>query len=74
MDQPNRQRVSWLRLQRSAQRTVSALAFCLAAGFTANTLTAQDAPAPASAPAASAAQAAPDANATQVPAHSSKWD
>ncbi|HXC16741.1 MAG TPA: LysM peptidoglycan-binding domain-containing protein [Holophagaceae bacterium] len=69
MDQPNRQRVSWLRLQ----RTATALAFCLAAGFTANTLTAQDAPA---APAAQSASAAAPAssNATQVPAHSSKWD
>jgi hypothetical protein len=72
MDQPNRQRVSWLRLQ----RTATALAFCLVGGFTANTLTAQDAPAPASAPATQAAPAATPAadGSTPVPAHSSKWD
>lgn len=76
MDQPNRQRVMWSRLQRGAQRSTTALAFCLAAGFAANTLTAQDAQAGAQTPAsAPAAQAAPAADgSTPVPAHSSKWD
>lgn len=67
MDQPNRQRMSWLCLQRTAR----AAALCLAAGLTANYLTAQDAtPAPAQAPApADQASGAP-----QVQPHFSKWD
>lgn len=67
MDQPNRQRMSWLCLQRTAR----AAALCLAAGLTANYLTAQDAtPAPTQAPApADQASGAP-----QVQAHFSKWD
>ena len=65
MDQPNRQRMSWLRFQ----RTMTALAFCVAAGFAANTLTAQDAPA-----AAQTSAAAPASDAPQVAAHFSKWD
>lgn len=68
MDQPNRQRVSWLRLQ----RTATALAFCLAAGLTAKPLTAQDAPTPSQGTAD--AQAAPATNTPQVPVHASKWD
>lgn len=68
MDQPNRQRVSWLRIQ----RTATALAFCLIGGITANTLTAQDAPVASSAPASQPAPAADGG--TPIPAHSSKWD
>lgn len=70
MDQPNRQRMSWLCLQ----RTATSLAICLASGLAANNLTAQDAP---SAPPPTAqvppAAAAPS-DASHVPAHFSKWD
>ncbi|HEU4952558.1 MAG TPA: hypothetical protein VFT46_11440, partial [Holophagaceae bacterium] len=70
MDQPNRQRMSWLCLQRTAR----AAALCLAAGLTANYLTAQDAtPAPAQAP-APADQASQASGAPQVQPHFSKWD
>ncbi|HTL97989.1 MAG TPA: LysM peptidoglycan-binding domain-containing protein [Holophagaceae bacterium] len=64
MDQPIRQRTSWLRFQ----RTATALAFGLVASCAANNLTAQDAPA---APAAQADQAT---GTPQVQAHFSKWD
>ena len=64
MDQPIRQRTSWLRFQ----RTAATLAFGLVAGFAANNLTAQDAPA---APPAQADQAS---GTPQVQAHFSKWD
>lgn len=68
MDQPIRQRMSWLRLQCTAK----ALAMCLAAGASANYLTAQDA---ASAPAAQAAPAPQaDSGTPQVQPHFSKWD
>ncbi len=67
MDQPIRQRTSWLRLQ----RTATALAICLAAGLSAKNLTAQDAPA---APAPAQAQAAAPSGTPQVQAHFSKWD
>ena len=65
MDQPIRQRTSWLRFQ----RTATALAFCLAAGFAANNLTAQDAAAMPPAPQADQASGTP-----QVQPHFSKWD
>ena len=65
MDQPIRQRMSWLRLQ----RTATALAFCLAAGLAANNLTAQDAASATPAPQADQASGTP-----QVQPHFSKWD
>lgn len=70
MDQPNRQRVSWLRLQ----RTATALAFCLASGMAANTLTAQEPPVAPAPPAQAPQTAAPASDAPQVQAHFSKWD
>ena len=66
MDQPIRQRTSWL----CFQRTATVVAFSLVAGLAANNLTAQVAPAPA-APAAAGDQAS---GTPQVQPHFSKWD